>query len=321
MSIAPGFTNRLIHLLTGSVLGLTISLNCLAEIDRATLARLSESLVKVQVSTSNGGMGMGTGVVIAPGKVITNCHVTKDAERIQLVQEGVQWDVTGEAPDMHHDLCLLTVSRLNLPALKIGSVTKLNVGDEVAAAGFAFGGRAHFSQGTVHGLYAFDKSRVVRTSAQFAPGDSGGALIDRDGNLVGINSFFAGGSASFFAVPVDWFVERIGNMQAYKPVAPIADTPFWFRPTLAELPMFLQAANFEARGQWNALLSLTETWLRNEPHHPEAWIARGNALKQLGDDNSANVAHTRAITIYAILEQPLAQRIWKPNAVTALAKQ
>ena len=320
MSIAPGFTNRLIHLLTGSVVGLSISLNGFAEIDRATLARLSQSLVKVQVSTSQGGVGMGTGVVIAPGKVVTNCHVTKEAERIQLVQEGVQWDVTGMAPDMHHDLCLLTVSRLNLPAIKIGSASKLRIGDDVAAAGFAFGGRAHFSQGNVHGLYAFDNSRVVRTSAQFAPGDSGGALIDREGNLVGINSFFAGGSASFFAVPVDWFADRIANMQAYKPVAPIADMPFWFRATLAELPMFLQAANFEARSQWNDLLALTQTWLRNEPHHPEAWIARGNALKQLGDDNAASQAHARATTIYAILEQPIAQRIWTPNALTALAK-
>lgn len=320
MSIAPGFTNRLIHLLTGSALGLSISLNCFAEIDRATLVRLSASLVKVQVSTSQGGMGMGTGVVIALGKVVTNCHVTKEAERIQLVQEGVQWDVTGMAPDMHHDLCLLTVSRLNLPAINIGSARKLRVGDEVAAAGFAFGGKVHFSQGNVHGLYAFDNSRVVRTNAQFAPGDSGGALIDRDGNLVGINSFFAGGASSFFAVPVDWFVDRIANMQAYKPVAPIADMPFWFRPTLTELPMFLQAANFEARGLWSDLLALTQTWLRNEPHHPEAWIAHGNALKRLGDADAASQALARATTIYAILEQPIAQRIWTPNALTALAK-
>ena len=321
MSIAPGFTNRLIHLLTGSVLGLSISLNCLAEIDRATLARMSMSLVKVQVTTDKGGIGMGTGVVIAPGKVITNCHVTKEAERIQLVQEGVQWDVTAMAADMRHDLCLLTVSRLNLPALKVGSTSTLKVGDDVAAEGFAFGGNVHVSQGQVHGLYAFDKSRVVRTSAQFAPGDSGGALIDRDGNLVGINSFFAGGASSFFAVPVDWFAERVGNMQAYKAVAPIADMPFWYRPTLAELPMFLQAANFEARGQWNELLALSETWLRNEPNHPEAWIARGNALKQIGDDNGAGQAHTRAATIYAILEQPTAQRIGTPNILTTLAKQ
>ena len=320
MSIAPGFTNRLIHLLTGSVLGLSISLNCLAEIDRATLARLSASLVKVQVSTTQGGMGMGTGVVIAPGKVITNCHVTKDAERIQLVQEGVQWDVTGMAPDMQHDLCLLSVSRLNLPALKIGSASKLNVGDEVAAAGFAFGGKAHFSQGNVHGLYAFDNSRVLRTSAQFAPGDSGGALIDREGNLVGINSFFAGGANSFFAVPVDWFVDRIANMQAYLPVAPVADMPFWYRPNLAELPMFLQAANFETRGQWSNLLTLSENWLRNEPNHPEAWIARGNALQQLGDQTGASQALTRASTIYAITEQTAAQRLTAQNAMTALAK-
>ena len=320
MRNAPGFTNRLIHLLTGSVLGLVISLNSFAEIDRAVMAQLSASLVKVQISTSQGGVGVGTGVVVGRGKVITNCHVTKEAERIQLVQEGIQWEVTATAPDMHHDLCLLTVSGLNLPSIKLGSARKLTVGDEVLAAGFAFGGKAHFSQGNVHGLYAFDNSRVIRTSAQFAPGDSGGALIDRHGNLVGINSFFAGGANSFFAVPVDWFVDRIANMEAYKPVAPIADMPFWYRPTLAELPMFLQAANFEARGQWNDLLGLSQKWLRNEPHHPEAWIARGNALKQLGDDTSASQAHARAITIYAILEQPVAQQIWKPNAMTAFAK-
>ena len=320
MSNALGFKNRLIHLLTGSVLGLAISFNCCAEIDRATLARLSMSLVKVQVSTRQGGIGIGTGVVVAQGKVITNCHVTKDAERIQLVQEGVQWEVTATATDMYHDLCLLTVSRLNLPAITLGSVNKLSVGDQVVAAGFAVGGKAHFSHGQVHGLYAFDRSRVVRTSAQFAPGDSGGALIDRDGNLVGINSFFAGGASSFFAVPVDWFVDRIANMQAYQPIAPIADMPFWFRPTLAELPMFLQAANFETRGQWDDLLTLSENWLRNEPNHPEAWIARGNALKQMGDNNGANQAHARASTIYAILEQTAAQRIATPNALSASAK-
>ena len=320
MSNAPGFTNRLIHLLTGSVLGLAISLNCLAEIDRATLARLSASLVKVQVSTSQGGIGVGTGVVVARGKVITNCHVTKDAERIQLVQEGIQWDVTATASDMYHDLCLLTASNLNLPSIKLGSANKLSVGDEVVAAGFAFGGKAHFSQGNVHGLYAFDSSRVIRTSAQFAPGDSGGALIDREGKLVGINSFFAGGARSFFAVPVDWFVDRIANMQAYQPVAPIADMPFWYRPTLAELPMFLQAANFETQGQWNNLLTLSENWLRNEPNHPEAWIARGNALKQMGDSGGANQAHDRASTIYAILGQTAAERIATANALTASAK-
>jgi serine protease Do len=321
MSSVLGFTNRLIQLVTSSVLGLAISLNTFAEIDRATLARLSSSLVKVQVSTSQGGIGMGTGVVIARGKVVTNCHVTKDAERIQLVQEGIQWDVTATAPDMYHDLCLLTVSSLNLPPIKIGSANKLKVGDEVAAAGFAFGGKPHFSQGKVHGLYAFDNSRVVRTSAQFAPGDSGGALIDRDGNLVGINSFFAGGASNFFAVPVDWFVDRIANMKAYQPIAPIAEMPFWYRPTLTELPMFLQAANFENRGQWNDLLSLSDNWLRNEPNHPEAWIARGNALKQIGDSDGANQALARASTIYAILDQTAAQRIATSNALTALAKQ
>ena len=320
MSNALGFTNRLIQLLASSLVGLAISLNAFAEIDRATLARLSSSLVKVQVSTSQGGIGMGTGVVIARGKVITNCHVTKDAERIQLVQEGIQWDVTATAPDMYHDLCLLTVSGLNLPPIKIGSANKLTVGDEVAAAGFAFGGKVHFSQGKVHGLYAFDSSRVVRTNAQFAPGDSGGALIDREGNLVGINSFFAGGASSFFAVPVDWFVDRIANMKAYQPIAPIAEMPFWYRPTLTELPMFLQAANFETRGLWNDLLALSDNWLRNEPNHPEAWIARGNALKQMGDSDGANQALARASTIYAILDQTAAQRISAPNALTALAK-
>ncbi len=317
MSNALGFTNRLIQLLASSVLGLAISLNTYAEIDRSTLAMLASSLVKVQVTTRQGGIGMGTGVVIARGKVITNCHVTKDAERIQLVQEGIQWDVTATAPDMYHDLCLLTVSGLNLPPIKLGSANKLNVGDEVTAAGFAFGGKSHFSQGNVHALYAFDNGRVIRTSAPFAPGDSGGALIDSDGQLVGILSFFSGGANSFFALPVDWFVERIGDMKAYLPIAPIADMPFWSRPSLAELPHFLQAANFEARAQWYNLLALSDGWLRLDPNHPEAWLARGNALKQMGDSAGATQAHSRAATLYSILEQTAAQQLMPRKSITA----
>lgn len=317
MSSVLGFTNRLIHTLASSVLGLAISLNTYADIDRATLAMLSSSLVKVQVTNTQGGIGMGTGVVIARGKVITNCHVTKDAERIQLVQEGIQWNVTATAPDMYHDLCLLTVSGLNLPPLKLGSANKLNVGDEVAAAGFAFGGKAHFSHGHVHALYAFDNGRVIRTSAPFAPGDSGGALIDREGKLVGILSFFSGGANSFFAIPVDWFVERVGDMKAYQPIAPIADMPFWYRPTLAELPHFLQAANFEARAQWSNLLTLSESWLRLDPNHPEAWLARGNALRQIGDSAGAMEAHIRAATLYSILDQTAAQQLMPRNSITA----
>ncbi|MDQ3260186.1 MAG: trypsin-like peptidase domain-containing protein [Pseudomonadota bacterium] len=317
MGNTPGFTDRLFQIVTSCVVGLAISLNVYAEIDRATLALLATSLVKVQVTTSQGGIGMGTGVVIARGKVITNCHVTKDAERIQLVQDGIQWNVTAAAPDMYHDLCLLIVSGLNLPPLKIGTASKLNVGDEVTAAGFAFGGKAHFSQGNVHALYAFDNGRVIRTNAPFAPGDSGGALVDRDGKLVGILSFFSGGANSFFAIPVDWFVERIGNMKAYQPIAPIADTPFWYRPTLAELPHFLQAANFEARAQWSNLLTLSENWLRLTPNHPEAWLARGNALQQIGDLAGATAAHIRAATLYSILDQTAAQQLMLHNSITA----
>ena len=321
MSHTLGFRKDWFYALACSVLGLGISLNANAEVDRVTLAKASASLVKVQVDLANGGIGMGTGVVVARGKVITNCHVIKEAERIQLVQDGIQWNVSATSNDMHHDLCLLTVTGLNLPAIKLGSTEQLNVGDEVAAAGFAFGSRAHYAQGRVNGLHSYDSSRVVRTTAQFFPGDSGGALIDKNGQLVGILSFFSeAGSGSYFAVPVDWFAARIANMQAYKPIAPIADMPFWFRPSLAELPYFLQAANFESQSQWSSLMTLAETWINREPNNPEAWLARGNALKALGDATNAAQAHANAATIYAISEQRAAQIIIATKGLTVSAR-
>ena len=322
MSHTLGFRKDWFYALACSVLGLGISLNANAEVDRVTLAKASASLVKVQVDLANGGIGMGTGVVVARGKVITNCHVIKEAERIQLVQDGIQWNVSATSNDMHHDLCLLTVTGLNLPAIKLGSTEQLNVGDEVAAAGFAFGSRAHYAQGSVNGLHSYDSSRVVRTTAQFFPGDSGGALIDKNGQLVGILSFFSeAGSGSYFAVPVDWFAARIANMQAYKPIAPIAEFPFWYRPSVAELPYFLQAANLESQAQWSSLMTLAERWIRREPNNPEAWLARGNALQALGDAASAAQAHDHAATIYAISEQRAAQPILAVKALTTLARE
>lgn len=322
MSSALGFRKYWFYVLACSVLGLAISLNVNAEVDRATLAKVSASLVKIQVDLVNGGIGIGTGVVVARSKVITNCHVIKEAERIQLVQEGIQWNVIATSNDMHHDLCLLTAPGLNLPAIKLGSTEQLSVGDEVAAAGFAFGSRAHYAQGNVNGLHTYDSSRVVRTTAQFYPGDSGGALIDKNGQLVGILSFFSeAGTGSYFAVPVDWFAARIANRLAYKPIAPIAELPFWYRPSLAELPYFLQAANLESRSQWTSLMDLAEAWIRREPNNPEAWLARGNALQALGDAANAAQAHDHAATIYAILEQRAAPPILAAKAVTVSTRE
>jgi serine protease Do len=278
--------------ITAALIATTAFLTCIpsahADVERTVLIGLSNSIVKVITENRGGSISVGTGVVLGRGKVVTNCHVTQKAERIQLLHDGMTWNVTAQASDVQHDLCLLSAQRLDLPAVKVGSATQLKPGDDVAAAGFAFGQRPHFAPGKVVNLHALDNGNVVQTTAQFFPGDSGGALIDRDGKLVGILSFFSpDGPQQFFAVPVDWFVERVNNQQDYVDIAPLAGAPFWLRNSLAELPFFMQAAALEARGDWPQLWSVAQEWLRKEPLNPQARAQYASAEKRIASSMAA----------------------------------
>ena len=138
---------------------------------------------------------LGSGVIVdAAGHVITNNHVIANATTIMVqLADGraTQARVLGRDPDT--DLALLTIKLGNLPVMTLGRSDHLQVGDEVLAIGNPLG----LQQTVTHGIVsATDRKQLgvatfenfIQTDAAINEGNSGGALIDADGELVGINT-------------------------------------------------------------------------------------------------------------------------------------
>jgi S1-C subfamily serine protease len=137
----------------------------------------------------------GSGVVVdgARGLVITNFHVVRNAEAIQvMLKDGrkVTAQLLGAAPGL--DLAVLRIGERGLPTLPLGDSRKLQVGDYVVAIGNPFGLGQTVTSGIVSAterpLVEGDSRRFIQTDAPINPGNSGGALINLHGELVGINS-------------------------------------------------------------------------------------------------------------------------------------
>lgn len=155
---------------------------------------------------------LGSGVIVSEqGLILTNNHVIAAADEIEIaLADGrkLSAKVVGTDPDT--DLALIKVDAENLPAITFASSDKLNVGDVVLAIGNPFGVGQTVTQGIISalgrnhlGINIYEN--FIQTDASINPGNSGGALIDTNGNLVGINSAIysrSGGSMGIgFAIP------------------------------------------------------------------------------------------------------------------------
>ncbi len=175
---------------------------------------------------SDNGGGLGSGFVISgDGEVATNAHVVttgeggdiSEAKRVYVrFPDGNQVDAKIVGFDPFADVALLKVdpSGLRLRPLPLGSTKGLKVGSPVAAIGSPFGEEQSLSIGvisatnrSIDSLTGFSTSGAIQTDAAINHGNSGGPLLDRDGEVLGINSQIrtesGDGTGVGFAVPVD----------------------------------------------------------------------------------------------------------------------
>ncbi len=252
-----------------------------AELDRAVLMGLGASVLKIEAQRAQGGYSLGSGVVVAPEGVVTNCHVTRDATEVEIVRGGARWRAVSQRRDTAHDLCLLQVPGLLAPVAKLGDTHRLKAGQKLSALGYTGGLTMQYSGGEVVSLHRFEQGRVVQSSNWFSSGASGGGLFDDDLNLVGILTFRArGGESNYFAAPVEW-LKQTGNM-APEGIRPDASgqLAYWQRMP-DEQPTFLQAARLEGEKRWSELESLAGEWARADATDPEPWYLKGHALDHL----------------------------------------
>jgi serine protease Do len=167
--------------------------------------------------------GLGSGVIVdASGVVLTNEHVVREAQKVTItLPDGRQFpaEVLGGSPA--YDLAVLRVKGGRLPVAPLGHSNDLVVGEWAIAIGNPFGNLLESTEPTVtagvisatnrdikggatqNGVY----KHMIQTDAAINPGNSGGALVNADGDVIGINTFILSGSGGSvgigFAIPID----------------------------------------------------------------------------------------------------------------------
>ena len=156
---------------------------------------------------------LGSGVIVsAQGYILTNHHVVEAADEIEVaLADGRKTaaKVVGTDPDT--DLAVVKIDLKNLPAITFGRADQVQVGDIALAIGNPFGVGQTVTSGIVSalgrshlGINTFEN--FIQTDAAINPGNSGGALVDVNGDLIGVNSAIysrSGGSQGIgFAIPV-----------------------------------------------------------------------------------------------------------------------
>jgi hypothetical protein len=264
----------------------------------ATFLPVSASVVRVEVERVQGGLGIGSGVTVAPEIIVTNCHVTRDATAIRISGAGRVWEVTGEFAQGARDICFLHVPEWSGRAVALSEREPLQIGEPVAAIGFTGGTGRSLQFGQVRALHALEGGSIVETDAAFTSGASGGGLFDAKGALVGLLTFRSlENGGSYYALPVGWIRERIPGAGQWTDVQPLHDAAaFWQRDRTTQ-PYFMRAASLLAQHRWAELIDLTDVWARASPDQAEPFRLRGKAFQETHHDESAVQAFSEALRL------------------------
>ena len=169
--------------------------------------------------------GSGSGVIIsADGFIVTNNHVVEGADELTVtLNDNREFSARIIGTDKKTDLALIKIDGKNLPTLPIGDSDKLKVGEWVLAVGNPFRLNSTVTAGIVsakaRSLGANDIESFIQTDAAINAGNSGGALVNTQGELVGINAMLYSQTGSYsgygFAIPTTIMNKVVADLKQY----------------------------------------------------------------------------------------------------------
>ncbi len=184
-----------------------------------------------EVPSREVAVGSGSGVIYSSdGYIITNSHVIKGADEIEVLHEKRTYRATLVGADPKMDIAVLKIQANDLPKIDIAPSSSVRVGDWVLAVGNPFNLTSTVTAGIVSALGGeanavrenFPIEQYIQTDAAINPGNSGGALVNTNGELVGINTSIISRTGSYagygFAVPSDIVVKIVEDLKNYKVV-------------------------------------------------------------------------------------------------------
>lgn len=173
----------------------------------------------------------GSGVIYSrDGYIITNNHVVNDALKIEVIIGKKAYEASLVGADPSTDLAVLKVETSGIPQIEIGSSKNVKVGEWVLAVGNPFNLTSTVTAGIVsakgrelninHSIFPIES--FIQTDAAINPGNSGGALVNLEGELIGINTAILSKTGSYagygFAVPSDIVKKVVDDLIKYNEV-------------------------------------------------------------------------------------------------------
>ncbi len=208
-----------------------------ATLASAVAKKALPSVVSIYVQTGQGEAG-GSGVILnKEGYILTNYHVVEGARKIEVTIQDKKYEAQMTGSDPSSDLAVVKadIGNAKVVPIEIGDSADLQVGDWVMSIGSPFGLDQSVSSGIVSSLYRNTMlpsangntiySNLIQTDAAMNPGNSGGALVNAKGQLVGINSIIQSSSGSNagvgFAIPGNYAI-KVANtiIDGKQPVHP-----------------------------------------------------------------------------------------------------
>jgi serine protease Do len=173
--------------------------------------------------------GFGSGVILSEdGYIVTNNHVIENAQNIKVILNNKQeYNAKLIGADPSTDLAVLKIEANNLPFLTYGDSDELKIGEWILAVGNPFNLTSTVTAGIVSARARnlrinadqYSIESFIQTDAAVNPGNSGGALVNQKGNLVGINTAIASRTGSFagysFAVPVSIVKKVVEDLREF----------------------------------------------------------------------------------------------------------
>ncbi len=176
--------------------------------------------------------GLGSGVILSEdGYIVTNNHVIDGADRLDvLLNDNSTYEARVIGTDESTDLALIKIEAKGLKAIKVGDSENLRLGEWVLAVGNPFGFNSTVTAGIVsakarslgsdsHRRNKMGIEAFIQTDAALNPGNSGGALVNLNGELVGINAAIYSNTGSYsgfsFAIPTTIMAKVVADLREY----------------------------------------------------------------------------------------------------------
>lgn len=267
--------------------------------------------------------GRGSGVIIsADGYVVTNNHVVRIQRQVArdifvTLQDGRRFRATVLGTDAQNDIALLKINGKNLPVAQLGDSDKLQVGDWVVAVGNPFGLGTTVTAGIVSALNrslegAGAPRGFIQTDAAINQGNSGGALADSRGRLIGINTaIFSPVGANVgigFAIPINRVKQVIKEILEHGSVGQA-----WLGISYADISdpqirRFLQERLPDVRFPANGMF--IDGVVANSPAR-SAGIQPGDVILQLNGRPLRSIEEMQNFMLRAKPGQQITLRIWR----------